>query len=80
MGKVTGDWTAEDRRAIRRIVGWVGVWGGLLVFAKITVAVVSEYGDSQPALALTLSAAYIVAFIMAIIWTYRQFRRRKGAV
>jgi hypothetical protein len=70
------DWNQDDRRAIR----YIAVWGGLLFFGMIVKGVMGEYGDSQPALALTLSVVWIVLAISAVIWTFRQWKhRRQGA-
>ena len=69
------DWSVDDRRAIRYIV----VWGGFLFLTGIVRGMIKEYGGSQPIIMLTLSAAWIVLGISAIIWTLRQRKRRDRA-
>lgn len=67
------DWNDADRRAIRI----VGVWFGVLLGSMVVTGVIAKAGDSQPILALSLSAAWIVGAISAVIWTLRQRKRTK---
>lgn len=70
---MASDWDDADRRAIKLVV----VWAVVLLGGTLVRGVIAEAGDTQPAVALTLSVVWIGGTIAAILWTRRQRKTRR---
>lgn len=70
---MSNDWNADDRRTIKHI----GLWLAVLLSGMVVRGMITEVGNTEVALCLTLSALWLIFATWVVVRTVRQWMQSK---